>query len=1531
MADQSQDLVDEIKLAVDASGVETGTARAKRSIEDLGNTVENVGKRGGEGLNRMGRDGTEAGQKLDQVTRNMVSSLQRQIAAAEAGGTATRQYQESIARLRGANMDVLRPYLDQLDAATAKTKEAERAVGDMAGTMRSLGSYLGGMAGGFAAYFSLRTFIDETIAAEQEQAQLAAVLRSTGEAAGWSREQLNEMAEAMSSKGGKSLFSAGEITQAQTRMLSYSNVVGEVFPRAMQNAINMAQRMGMDVKSASETVGKALDVPSEGLTALQRQGFRFSESQKALVERLEATGRTAEAQGIILAALESSYGGAAEAARNTFGGSLSALKNTINDLMTGEGGSVDSMRKGIEDLNGALGSPQTKEAFQNFLGWIATVSANAVTGAANLLAFVQASDKLAIVAGTDQYGKLKSQAEAYSHQLEQLTARAERYQEAISRKDNVAQNQRNLDRTLELIARVQRQAMDASQALKDFAGQAAGTVTTAPTGPKPSTTPQGGSGASTKKAAEELRKELAEQAKLIAELNGLSSSFQSDWERLNRMFVAGKLNVEQLTQAQADLLAKQPGIKAAIAEETKARESALKTAQQLADARNRENDGIDAFLRAQQAAAQQALESVQSRMQSLRDEEKALEIAATLNISLAEAVERVAIARLEEKQAGFYEGSEGWLAIQKEIDARRELLGLIGSKEAREANKRATDEAAKDWGRTAQTISDTLADYIMGGGRDAAQYLKRLFATLVLQPTVQTLVGGILGTGPAAAASGGSNILGTASNLGSLGAFGGTVSAGLSYGATSLFANGLGTTLAAGGQMIGAGSIVSGISTIAGALGPIALGVAALTSLISSLDDSGTPHAGAGAVYSGGKVTGGRDVYSYDRFDLADMNTYSAQVQGLVSPVAQSIGAALDAFATSFGQQAGYTVSTAFADDSSKDASWGALRIEDALGQVLVDWNRDRQSKWAPREFGDGEQGQKEYLAAIARDTRQVLLDMDLPSWADEILESIGDTADMDALTAAMTQIDKVQTSFEQLGASMQMFAGITDELQAALMGAAGGIDALVNSAGAFYQGFYTEAERMDALRGQLNTALSGLDLTIDPNMGDDAKAQFRRGVEDAMAAGDAELAASLLAISGNFATAADYFEQLSRDAAETAKKSAEDARKALIDSTYDMFRRLVDRDRDLLSSQASAISEVIGQISTSVDMLKSNARDLYGTVDSTAQMLAAQGMVYIEDALAGLRGGASITGYTGLQDAVTAARGGINSGVYVSQFERDRDALVLAGQLAEMAELGDVQLSVEERQLRAVNEQLEYLDTLSKRADDLVNGNTELTGTVQSNFDRLLALLDPKADVGDAAGKSSSAFAIGGSAPGGGGNGGAPYDKAAAVRHMVGLQLQIGADKGLGHDDPAVLAAINAGRYGTGITQEDIANAYGVDEDYIRALFASIGINRFAAGGAFTGGIVTRPAAFSMAQMGERGPEAIMPLANVGGRLGVYAMGGQGGNTGRLERLVEALTEQNARLEARLASIEAHAKKQADQFESYSNGGTYSRQKALA
>jgi len=80
--------------------------------------------------------------------------------------------------------------------------------------------------------------------------------------------------------------------------------------------------------------------------------------------------------------------------------------------------------------------------------------------------------------------------------------------------------------------------------------------------------------------------------------------------------------------------------------------------------------------------------------------------------------------------------------------------------------------------------------------------------------------------------------------------------------------------------------------------------------------------------------------------------------------------------------------------------------------------------------------------------------------------------------------------------------------------------------------------------------------------------------------------------------------------------------------------------------------------------------------------------------------------------------------------------------------------------------------------------------------------------------------------------------------------------------------------------------------------------VTLFATGGAFTNGIVTRPTAFSMGLMGEAGPEAIMPLTNVNGSLGVRVTGGR--DDGALIAELQALRNevQALRSEARATAI---------------------------
>lgn len=278
------------------------------------------------------------------------------------------------------------------DKAEKSLKNTTKAAKDQEGVLSGLSSTIKNLVAGYLSFQTIngviRSVVQNTINAENEQAQLDAVLRSTGESAGWSAKQLNAMAESLAQS---STFSAGAINSAQTRLLSYTGIVGEQFPEALQAVIDMSARTGMALEQSAETMGRALDIPSEGLTALSRQGFRFTEDQKKMVEQFERTGHVAKAQAIILDAVKTSYGGAASAARDTFGGAVADLRNSLQELTTGKDGSFSGTTEALKSLTETINSDATKNAFDSIVAAVARTVKVLAEGTGWVIKFTQST------------------------------------------------------------------------------------------------------------------------------------------------------------------------------------------------------------------------------------------------------------------------------------------------------------------------------------------------------------------------------------------------------------------------------------------------------------------------------------------------------------------------------------------------------------------------------------------------------------------------------------------------------------------------------------------------------------------------------------------------------------------------------------------------------------------------------------------------------------------------------------------------------------------------------------------------------------------------------------------------------------------------------------------------------------------------------------------------------------------------------------------------------------------------------------
>ena len=143
-------------------------------------------------------------------------------------------------------------------------------------------------------------------------AQVEAALKSMGGASGKTAAELQASAKALQDVAA---IDDDEILRKVTaNLLTFGKIAGPTFDRAQVAVVDLATRMKMDLQAATLLVGKALNDPVKGLTAMGRAGIQFTTDQKTLIKSLVDTGRSAEAQAIILGELERQFGGSAKAA-----------------------------------------------------------------------------------------------------------------------------------------------------------------------------------------------------------------------------------------------------------------------------------------------------------------------------------------------------------------------------------------------------------------------------------------------------------------------------------------------------------------------------------------------------------------------------------------------------------------------------------------------------------------------------------------------------------------------------------------------------------------------------------------------------------------------------------------------------------------------------------------------------------------------------------------------------------------------------------------------------------------------------------------------------------------------------------------------------------------------------------------------------------------------------------------------------------------------------------------------------------------
>jgi phage-related protein len=237
-----------------------------------------------------------------------------------------------------ANPQVIVEFVAQVDKLKSGFREAESSATSTSSKLKGLGKAAlaaAGAAGLGALVYTLHTGIEEYTQAAKVTAQTNAVIKSTGTAAHVSAQHVQDLAGSLLEKSGVD----DEVIQSgENMLLTFTNIRNEagkgnkIFDQATQATLDLSVAMGKDMQSSAVLVGKALNDPVKGLTALTRVGVTFTDAQKKAIKQMVKSGDVMGAQKVILKELQKEFGGSAEAAGKTLPGQLNILKQNFNNL-----------------------------------------------------------------------------------------------------------------------------------------------------------------------------------------------------------------------------------------------------------------------------------------------------------------------------------------------------------------------------------------------------------------------------------------------------------------------------------------------------------------------------------------------------------------------------------------------------------------------------------------------------------------------------------------------------------------------------------------------------------------------------------------------------------------------------------------------------------------------------------------------------------------------------------------------------------------------------------------------------------------------------------------------------------------------------------------------------------------------------------------------------------------------------------------------------------------------------------------------
>ena len=243
-------------------------------------------------------------------------------------------------------------------------KQAQYQLNKVRGNFQALGrnAAIAGVGIGVVAA-ALGKSVQNAAEAQRIMSQTEAVLKSTGTTANGTAADIANLSETLS----RQTAVDDELIQSGANLLlTFKNIQNQaglnndIFNQTVQATLDVSRAMGTDATTEAIRLGKALNDPVKGLTALGRVGIQFTAQQKEQIKALTESGDLLGAQKIILAELQSQFGGSAQAYAQTFAGQIELLGIELENFSEEIGvivmPALRSLMDGLREMAPEIGS-----------------------------------------------------------------------------------------------------------------------------------------------------------------------------------------------------------------------------------------------------------------------------------------------------------------------------------------------------------------------------------------------------------------------------------------------------------------------------------------------------------------------------------------------------------------------------------------------------------------------------------------------------------------------------------------------------------------------------------------------------------------------------------------------------------------------------------------------------------------------------------------------------------------------------------------------------------------------------------------------------------------------------------------------------------------------------------------------------------------------------------------------------------------------------------------------------------------------